>query len=69
VPSDPAQAQIVPVPPRPFPERLRDPDLLPVKRHPSDAAAIVWGAVLLIGIPWMCWRVLKRRRERSASSA
>jgi hypothetical protein len=64
VPSDPAQAQVVPVPPRPFPERLRDPDLLPAKRHPSDAAAIVWGAVLLLGIPWFCWRVLKRRRER-----
>jgi len=46
VPSDPALAQIVPVPPRPFPDRLRDPDLLPPPRHASDAAAWTWGAVL-----------------------
>ena len=29
MPNDPALAQIVPVPPRPFPKTLRDPDLLP----------------------------------------
>jgi len=53
VPSDPAQAQIVPVPPRPFPERLRDPDLLPPGRHPSDLAGAVWAAMvaaLVIGV-------------------
>lgn len=58
VPSDPAQAQIVPVPPRPFPERLREPDLLPPPRHPSDIAALVWSAVLaalLIG--FALWRM------------
>jgi hypothetical protein len=47
VPSDPAQAQIVPVPPRPFPDRLRDPDLLPARRRPSDVAAAVWAALLV----------------------
>ena len=47
VPSDPALAQIVPVPPRPFPERLRDADLLPPPRHASDVAAATWAGVLL----------------------
>jgi hypothetical protein len=60
VPSDPALAQIVPVPPRPFPERLRDPDLLPPPRHPSDIAAAVWAALLgaaLIGlVVWLLRR-------------
>src|SRR5437667_4893159 len=40
VPSDPAKAQVVPVPPRPFPVTLRDPDLRPPPRHPSDLAAM-----------------------------
>ena len=64
VPSDPAQAQIVPVPPRPFPERLRDPDLLPAKRHPSDLAATAWGTLLVIGVPLIAWWVVKRFRAR-----
>src|SRR4030095_8419218 len=38
VPNDPALAQVVPVPPRPFPAALRDPDLLPPAWHPSDYA-------------------------------
>jgi len=58
VPSDPALAQVVPVPPRPFPERLRDPDLLPPPRHASDAAAWLWlvvpVVVALAAIAW--WR-------------
>jgi hypothetical protein len=62
VPSDPSQAQIVPVPPRPFPDRLRDPDLLPAKRRPSDIAAIVWGIASLVGIPWLLWRLVRRLR-------
>jgi hypothetical protein len=66
VPSDPSQAQIVPVPPRPFPDRLRDPDLLPAKRRPSDIAAIVWGVVSLVGIPWLLWRLVRRFRARRA---
>ena len=58
VPSDPSLAQIVPVPPRPFPERLRDPDLLPPLRHGSDIAAWVWLlvpiALVLAALAW--WR-------------
>jgi len=66
VPSDPSQAQIVPVPPRPFPDRLRDPDLLPTQRRPSDIAAIVWGVVSLVGIPWLLWRLVRRLRAKRA---
>ena len=64
VPNDPALAQIVPVPPRPFPDELRDPDLLPPVRHPSDFAALVWGLVSIIGIPILLWRAWRWRRRR-----
>jgi len=56
VPSDPALAQIVPVPPRPFPDRLRDADLLPPPRHASDVATWTWSAVLaLIAAAAIAW--------------
>ncbi|HEY5862155.1 MAG TPA: hypothetical protein VIX61_03635 [Casimicrobiaceae bacterium] len=56
VPSDPALAQIVPVPPRPFPERLRDPDLLPAPRHASDAAAWLWLIVpVMVAFAAIAW--------------
>jgi len=61
VPDDPALAQVVPVPPRPFPAALRDPDLLPPARHPSDYAVAVWSVVTIVGIPWLLWRVWRRR--------
>jgi len=55
VPADPAEAQIVAVPPRPFPAELRDPDLLPAPRRPSDIAAALWAA-LAIGLAlWLLW--------------
>lgn len=63
VPDDPALAQIVPVPPRPFPADLRDPDLLPARWHPSDFATIVWGIVTVIGLPWLVWRAWRRRKR------
>ena len=63
VPSDPAKAQVVPVPPRPFPVALRDRDLRPPPRHPSDLAAVIWGAVALLGIPWLLVRFVRRRRS------
>jgi hypothetical protein len=56
VPKDPAQVQIVPVPERPFPAELRDADLLPRARRPSDWAALVWGTLSVVGIPWLLWR-------------
>jgi hypothetical protein len=66
VPAEPGMAQIVPVPPRPFPDALRDPDLLPPRRPPSDYAAIVWGILSVVGIPiwlygqWKRWRAPKK---------
>jgi len=47
VPRDPAQRQIVPVPARPFPETLRDPDLLPPVPPPSALAERLWRALVL----------------------
>ena len=64
IPDDPALAQIVPVPPRPFPEALRDPDLLPPRWHPSGYAALVWGVLSAVGIPVLLWRALRPRRKR-----
>lgn len=45
VPRDPADAQIVPVPPRAFPDALRDPDLLRAPPRRSDVPLVVWGAL------------------------
>ena len=56
VPSDPGEAQIVAVPPRPFPAALRDPDLLPVPRRPSDVAAMAWAALVAAVCAWLLWR-------------
>ena len=50
IPKDPALAQIVPLPPRPFPDELRDDDLIAPPRHMSYYAALIWGAVGVGGI-------------------
>jgi hypothetical protein len=68
VPDDPALAQIVPVPPRPFPAVLRDDDLLPPSPHPSDIAALVWGAVSVIGLPWVVLSLWRRWRRRGGAN-
>lgn len=60
IPRDPAKRQIVPVPERPFPESLRDPDLLPRPRRPSDFAAVAWGVALLLGAAFCAWLLLAR---------
>ncbi|MCO5122588.1 MAG: hypothetical protein M9915_02430 [Rhizobacter sp.] len=64
VPNDPALMQIVPVPPRPFPEDLRDPDLLPPRWTPADYATIVWAVLTVVGLPWLIWRWWRRRARR-----
>jgi hypothetical protein len=69
VPSDPAMVQIVPVPPRPFPSDLRDPDLLGSPWTPSDYATLVWALLSVVGLPWAAWWWWQRRRRRRASSS
>ena len=60
IPPDPAMVKIVPVPPRPFPAALRDPDLLPSREPLSALAATVWGIVSIVGIPWVLFAVWRR---------
>jgi hypothetical protein len=59
MPADPTKRRIIPLPPRDFPERLRDDDLLPPLPHPSDLALRGWAVVLLgvlaAAIAW--WRM------------
>jgi len=50
LPADRAQRKVVPVPERPFPEELRDADLLPVLPHPSDRALRLWRVVPLVAL-------------------
>ena len=61
VPNDPALAQIVPVPPRPFPVALQDPDLLPHTLRPSDYALALWSVLSVVGIPFLLWRAWRWR--------
>ena len=58
VPDDPALTQIVPVPPRPFPPTLRDPDLLPRRWRPSDYALPAWSVLAVAGITLLLWLAL-----------
>ena len=44
LPADRSKLRIIPVPPRPFPEALRDDDLLPPLPRPSDLAVRAWAA-------------------------
>ena len=67
---DPDHPQIVPVPARPFPDSLRDPDLLPPPRHFSDYAMLVWVTLALVGVPllvWTLWRRWHARRDAAAA--
>lgn len=61
VPSDPALAKIIPVPPRPFPEPLRDADMLPpAPAHRGRFAVAAWGGTMAVAISWLIWRLLKK---------
>ena len=64
IPNDPALVQIVPVPPRPFPQAMRDPDLIPPPWRPSDYAVLVWGLLTVVGIPVVLWRLWRWRHMR-----
>ena len=50
LPADRSKLKLVAVPPRPFPDALRDPDLLPPLPRPSDLAVRVWSLATLAGI-------------------
>jgi hypothetical protein len=63
LPSDPEALQIVPVPPRPFPDHLRDPDLLPPADRRGERALAVWAVLSVVGIPWLLWRWWQGRRQ------
>ncbi len=56
LPRNRADAQIIPVPPRPFPPDLRDDDLLPPATRRSERALRAWAALSIIGLPWALWR-------------
>ncbi len=61
IPSDPEARQIVPVPPRPFPHRLHDPDLLPPPRRRGEGVLVAWAILSVVGIPWLLWRWWRAR--------
>ena len=64
-PSDPAQAKIIPVPARPFPATLRDPDLQPTSPRRGQRALASWGLLTMIAVPWIVWRWLKQREAKT----
>jgi len=66
VPAEPGLMQIVPVPARPFPAELRDPDLLAERRPASSYAAAIWGILLIVGIPIFIYRKWLRWRSRGS---
>jgi hypothetical protein len=67
-PSDPAKVQIIPVPPRPFPDHLRDADLLPPPGNRGQVALAVWALLSVVGIPWVLWRWWRRRSANLPAS-
>jgi hypothetical protein len=62
VPKDPSLVQVVPVPPRAFPESLRDADLIRPRPHPSDYAALAWGAISLAALVAVVRSITRRDR-------
>jgi hypothetical protein len=61
-PRDRSKAKIIPVPPRPFPDALRDDDLLSPPYRRAEIALAAWAALSIVGIPWLLWRWWRRRR-------
>jgi len=58
VPPDPAQQQIIPVPPRPFPAELRDPQMPGEPPLRSDYAVLVWALAIVVLIVFILRRLL-----------
>ena len=61
LPRDPRQYQVVPVPPRPFPQSLRDRDLLAPPIAWSEICATLWAVISIVGIPWALRHWLRRK--------
>jgi hypothetical protein len=62
VPKDPEDVKRVPVPARPYPSNLRDPDLLPPPRRPSDLPLAMWAIVAVaVAIGVLGWIVARLR--------
>lgn len=55
VPSDPALAKIIPVPPRPFPESLRDADLVARPLRRGQRAVVAWMVAVFLILVSLCW--------------
>ncbi len=63
---DPALARIIPVPPRPFPESLRDPAMVasaPARR--GQIAVGAWTAAAVLALSWVSSRLLRRDGDGS----
>ncbi|HYR00006.1 MAG TPA: hypothetical protein VET86_08180 [Casimicrobiaceae bacterium] len=63
LPRHPGDYKIVPVPPRPFPASLRDPDLLPPPVSTSEIFLTFWLVLSVFGIPWALARWWRRARR------
>ncbi len=74
LPTDPADLQVIPVPPRPFPAGLRDADLLPAPARRSTFPIVAWMLTGIGPLAWMAgalWRATspsQRRLRRGAPS-
>jgi hypothetical protein len=73
LPRDPADIEIVPVPPRPFPAHLRDDDLLPPPARRSTLPLALWTACGVLPLAWLAgaaWRAFRPRgRARRPTGA
>ncbi|MGE0356150.1 MAG: hypothetical protein AB7P08_04475 [Burkholderiales bacterium] len=65
LPRDPAALEVVPVPPRPFPAGLEEPDLLPEAPRRSTWPLLAWTLSGVLPLAWLAgalWRRLRRAR-------
>jgi hypothetical protein len=60
LPKDRRLAKIIPVPPRPFPDALRDPNPRPAPRPGSDYAVAVWGILFAVAFAAILFFVYKQ---------
>ena len=68
VPKDPAQQQIIPVDPRPFPAELKDPAAPKPKPSRSDYAVATYAVALLALGGWALHALTRRRGSRNSGT-